>query len=133
MRRSGMADHVFISLHVIVPIPAFMYVRLRELPVLLRIVETFHESPLLFLFGNIQKEFANDYAIAREILFKRADVFIALLPYLFGNQPGWKMLPGQKFLVDPHHQNFFIIRAVEDADLAALRKVARRPPEVVVV
>ena len=35
--------------------------------------------------------------------------------------------------MDAHDENFFVVGAIENADLAALRNALMRPPEVIVV
>src|SRR4029077_3402931 len=81
----------------------------------------------------MQEKLANHYAIPRQVMFKRVDVFIALLPDVLGNQRVRQPLGSQEVRVHADNQNFFVVRAVENPDLAALRNASVRPPQVVVI
>ena len=55
--RARVPEHVLKRLLVLVPVVPFFQIRTRELPVLVRVVESFEETALLFLLGKVQKEF----------------------------------------------------------------------------
>ena len=46
---------------------------------------------------------------------------------------GGNLLLGENFRVHPHHEAFFVVGAVEDADAAALRQRDHAAPEEIVV
>src|SRR5579859_4173674 len=110
-----------------------MNVSLGKLPVLFRFVQAVQEAPLLLLSGYMKKKFSNDHPVAREIVFEIANIFKTFFPDFLGYQLGRKVLLGQKLLVYANHQHFFIVRAIEDADLAALRQSPGGAPEKVMV
>src|SRR4029077_2256719 len=81
----------------------------------------------------MEKELANHCSIAAEVLFETTNIFKAFLPDFLGDQVRRKMLFGKKVLVDADHQDLFIVRAVEDSNLAALRQAAGGPPHEIVI
>jgi hypothetical protein len=46
----------------------------RELPVLLRMIESLEKTFFLFFLGNVEKEFSNDHAVARQVAVEITDV-----------------------------------------------------------
>ena len=70
----GVADHVFVSHHVISPMPALGDVAGGKLPILFGIVEAFEESALLLLAGEVEEEFSDHHTVACEVALEVADV-----------------------------------------------------------
>ena len=58
----------------------FNHVAGLEFPVLVRVVESCQETPFLFLPGNIEPEFDDYGAVAREMLFVLADRVQPIVP-----------------------------------------------------
>src|SRR5215467_9333863 len=126
-------DHLFVRFLIVLPEAALLHVGHGELPILLGILETFEETPFLFIFGDMEKEFADDHAIASEIALESIDVLVALLPDMFGDAAVGEFLRAQKRGMHAHDEHFFVVGAVEDADFAALGNVLMVAPEVIVV
>jgi hypothetical protein len=112
---------------------AFGGVTGREFPILVRIVDACEKAALLFLFGNVKEEFADDDPIAREVSLGVTNVFEAFFPDSFGNEFGWNFLPREQFGVDAHDENVFVVAAVEYADVAAIGQDLEATPKVVVI
>src|SRR5262245_47191752 len=72
--RCGGANGRFVRVLVVVPKPAFVYVRGGELPVLLWSVEALHEALFLLLGRQVQKEFEDDDSLTGEIVLEVRDV-----------------------------------------------------------
>src|SRR5262249_52377012 len=62
-----------------------------------------------------------------------ADVLEALLPDLLAEQLFRDPLPLQHFGMDPDNQHLLVVRAVEDADVPALRHLEVGPPKEIMV
>src|SRR5690349_78700 len=78
--RGGVADHVLVGLHVVLPVVAFLRVGRRELPVLLGIVDALEETPLLLLARDVQEELEDDGAVVVEVALVGPDVPEPILP-----------------------------------------------------
>src|SRR5438128_1250503 len=101
---------------------AFSEIRHRELPLLVVIVQPLEEPPLLLLLRHMQEKLQDDGAVARQMFFELIDILVAILPQ------GWAALRSGEFLsLEPlrmhtHHQHFFVVRTIEDADSTARRQ-----------
>src|SRR5262245_59906726 len=85
MLRRGIADHVLVGLHVVVPVLALLDVAGRELPVLFGVLEPFQKALLLLLPGDVQEELTDDDAVARRIALEAPDVTEPSLPDVLGD------------------------------------------------
>ena len=81
----------------------------------------------------MKKEFSHRYAIPRQILLEIPDVFEPLFPNLFAYKFWRHLLLCQEFGMNPDDEHFFIVTAVKDSDVAAIRQVFHAPPEVIVI
>ena len=70
----------FVGGHVIAPILAFVNIDRGILPILRRLVEARQKPPLLLLRRNVEKELADDRAVARQVLLEGSDILEPLLP-----------------------------------------------------
>src|SRR5215471_2444980 len=131
--RGSIANHVFVSILVVVPALALVYVARREFPVLLRLVQTRQKTFLLLFFGDVEEKLANDGSVTGQVFLKRSDVVKSFFPYVLGHERFGNSLVLQQIGMDAHDQHFFIIRAVENADMAALRKTHGGSPEKIVL
>ncbi len=104
-----MANHVFVGVHVFIPVFAFVNVGLRKLPVLFRLIKTRKETAALLLFRNVEKKLSDYGAIAREITLEIGNVFKPIFPDLLSVQFLRKVLFGEKLRMHTHHQHLFII------------------------
>src|SRR5436309_1367774 len=126
-------DHLLVRLLIVLPEAALLHIGHREFPVLLGIFEALEESLLLFLLGDVQEEFPDQDAVSRQIALIAINVFEALLPDFLGHKLFRNFLPFEQLGMNAHHKDFFIVRAVENPDPSALRKMLIRPPQVVVI
>src|SRR6476469_4954054 len=81
----------------------------------------------------MEKELPDHHAIPRKVLLEVANVFKAFLPDFLSDHFWRQVLFLQEFLMHADHQDFFVIRAVEDADLSALRQLLRGAPKKIMV
>src|SRR5947209_3689085 len=81
----------------------------------------------------MQEELADDNTIVSQVAFEVADIFEAALPDFLVHQLRRKMLFGQQLFMYAHHQHFFIVGAIEDADASALGKTHGSAPEKIMV
>src|SRR5262245_63782546 len=81
----------------------------------------------------MQKELENHHAIARQISLEAANVLKAFLPDVFCDERRRQPLVRQNFRMHPHHEGFFVIAAVENADATALGQTLQATPEIIVV
>src|SRR5262249_4162472 len=91
------------------------------------------EALALLLVGDVEEELADDDAVVGEVALEGADVLVALVPDVLGDQLGGEPLPLQEFRVHPDHQRLLVVAAVEDTDAAALGEALHAAPEEVVV
>ncbi len=110
------------GLDVVVPFFALGIVAGADLPLVRRIVEPRLEALELFFFGDVEKEFQNGRLVLDgEELFPFVDEIIARLPHLF-----WREL------MHAHDEHVFVMRAIEDRNVAALRRMRMDAPQKVV-
>ncbi len=81
----------------------------------------------------MQEEFSNHHPISSQVLFERVDVLVALFPDMLRDLFVGQLLRSQQGGVDAHDQYFFVVGAIENADLAAFRNALMRSPKVIVV
>src|SRR5262245_45090585 len=128
-----MANRVLVGGHVIVPESPLFDVADRELPVLLRILEPLEEALLLLLLRYVEEELADDDSVTSQIFLEVANVLVALLPNVLGDQLGGELLPRQQLVVNADDERLLIVAAVEDADAPALRQRLHRAPQEVMI
>ena len=132
-RPAGVADHVLVGGHVLVPELSLRDVAHRELPVFRWLFDALQEPPFLLFLGDVQKEFQDQRPVAREIALERPDILEPFLPDVLGHQLGGHFLFFEKARMHAHDQHFLIIGAVENPDPAALGKSAGGAPHEVVI
>src|SRR5581483_6510938 len=91
------------------------------------------EAPALFLFRDVEKKFEDQRAVTREMPLEGADIVEPVFPDVPTDEPFWQILRFEQLLVDAHCQDFFVVRAVEDADAAGSRQALRDAPEKIVL
>ena len=128
-----MADHVLIGGLVFAPQRALGDVAHLELPVLCRLFQPGKKAFALLLLGDMQEEFQDHGAVAREIALDRGNILKAVAPDVFGDELWRNFLFGEDFRMHAHHQAFLVMGAIEDADAAALRQRDQAAPEEIVV
>jgi len=75
----------------------------------------------LFSLGDVEKELADDDAVASEVALKGVDIFVALLPDVLPDEAVGKLLRAKKRGMHADNEDFFVVRTVEDTDFAAFR------------
>src|SRR6185369_8752734 len=65
-----MANHLLIRFHVVIPVCALLYIRSRELPVFVGLIEPGQKAALLLFLRKIEKEFKDDKTVAVEMLLQ---------------------------------------------------------------
>ena len=134
MARAGGGEAGLVGLHVRGPVFALFDVGERELPVLLRLVDARKEAFALLFLGQVQEEFDDARAVPVQVALEVADGAVAILPdAVVGDELPGKILFAEDRGMHAHDQHLFVIRAVEDADAAALGKLERRAPQEVVL
>src|SRR4051812_33041273 len=82
----------------------------------------------------MQKELDDRSAVASQVPFEVIDRFVAMFPELFlVCVHAWNVLGGDQIGMNLDDEDLFVIRAVEDADAAALGQRFGAPPEKVMV
>src|SRR5215213_3927557 len=107
---------------VVVPEGALLDVGRGELPALVRVFETGLESPFLLVFGDVQEELQDAYAVVREVAFEVVDLVVALPPDLVGHEVFY-----------PHDEHVLVVGSVEDTDPTPRRRALVIPPQKIVV
>jgi hypothetical protein len=67
------------------------------------------------------------------MVLERAYLLETMLPDVLADGTRWQLLPLQQFRVHAHHEHFFVMGTVENADAPALRKALGGPPQEVVL
>src|SRR5271170_3706414 len=133
MLGRSIADHVLVGFLIVVPIFALVNVCRGELPILPRFVQSGQKAALLFFLRKMEEELANHRAVTRHVALEAANVFEALVPDVLGYERRRKHFGGKSLGMHSHDQHLFVIRAVEDADVAALRQMFGGAPEEIVL
>src|SRR5258706_12514630 len=81
----------------------------------------------------MQKKLADYNTVARQVAFESVDIFVALVPDVFGDQLVRQLLRPQKRRMHAHDENFLVIRTVEDAYLSARRNALISAPKILVI
>src|ERR1700730_3386164 len=132
-RTRSMPDVVRIHGHVSRPQCALGDIGHRKLPVLRGIVEPVEKPLALLLPGEVEEEFQDHDAVAREITLDRRNILKPLAPDVSGDLLGRYPLLLQQFRMHPRHQAFFIMGAIEDADMAARRQRDHVTPHEIMI
>ncbi len=122
----------FVGLAIVVPVGALRDVLGLDLPVLGGLQDAIEQALSLLLPGDMQEDLDDARAVLREVPLEAVDRAVALLPDALLLAVVGQRLCEQDLGVHPDDQHLLVIGAVEDRDLAALGKVARRAPEEVV-
>ena len=129
----GVADHLLVGPHVLVPVRAFAHVTRSKLPVLLRLVEPLEKSLSLLLARHVQEELADDSPVAGQVALEVADVLEALVPDPRRHELRRELLRVEQLIVHAYDEHLLVVGTVEDPDAAALRQRAEASPHVVMV
>src|SRR5262249_44357879 len=81
----------------------------------------------------VEKKFSNDYAIPRQILFKIADVFETMFPNLLTYEFWRQLLPRHEFRMHADDEHLFVVTAIKDSNVSAVRQTFHAPPEVIMI
>ena len=118
---------------VVVPVLALLDVARVELPVLLRRVDARQLAAALLVLRDVQVDLDNVGAVVHQVLLEVVDFLEPLLPEPLAQCSRREALAVEELRMDAHHQHFLVVRAVEDADVAARRERLDRTPEEVVI
>ena len=120
-RGAAFSQGVLIGAGVVVPVLALLEIVQRQLPIAGGILHAGQESLLLLLLANVQEKFQDGDAAGVQHAFEFVDVPVALRPNFFGNQA-----------VDAGDEHVFVVRTVEDSDIASARYGFVNSPEEIV-
>jgi hypothetical protein len=81
----------------------------------------------------VQEELQHDHAVPAQVTLEPADVRVAILEDLLRLRLDGQPLALEELGMHADHQHLLVVRAVEDADAAALGEALRAAPEKVVV
>jgi hypothetical protein len=101
-----------------------------ELPLLVRLVEPSEEALLLLVPRDVEEALDDLRPAAVEVALEGVDVLVALLPDPAGLR---NPLSFEPLGMHAHREHLLVVRAIEDADAAALGRARRHAPEEVVV
>src|SRR5579859_7386805 len=131
---AGRADTLLIGFHVLLPESALLDIRGAEFPVLCRVIDAFEKSLALFILRQVEEEFHDSGAIGVEVPFQIVDGTIAVVPDgVLAVGRVRESFTVQDVGMYAHDQHLFVVRPVENADPPALRQVAGRAPEKVML
>jgi len=130
---AGGADGLLAGLHLVVPETTFNQVCHRELPVLPGIFKPLQEPLSLLVLGDVEKELQHQCPISGQVPLQGVDILEAVGPESFVEPGAGNALGLEQFRMDPDHQDFLVVRAVEDANPASLRERPSVPPKEVVI
>src|SRR6516225_6386539 len=100
---------------------------------LLRLVEPIEEALLLLLPGYIQKELENDRPLPGQVFLEVGNVGETLVPDALAHARRGQLLALEDIGVHADHEDFLVVRAIEDADTAAFGQGLHVPPQKVMV
>jgi len=76
----------------------------------------------------MKEELHHDNSITVQITLEAANVLETLVPDMFGHERWRNLFLGEKFGMDADNQRFFVITAIEDANVAAVRQAPHATP-----
>ena len=127
----GLVDRRFEGLLIVVPVLALLIVGCREFPVLLRLLDPGQEAARLLLLGHVQEELDGADAVVPQIALIVFDVLIAVVQQILLAEPV-RMCLGLPQLLHLVDEQLFIVRAVENPDLALHGHRILHAPQIVV-
>src|SRR5437868_6590079 len=118
---AGGADAFLVSLHVLVPMLAFLNICNAEFPIFFGPVQAFEKALSLFFFRDVEKELDDASAVIMEMAFESDNGTIALIPdIIFVQYFIRQAFAFENLRMHAQDQDFFVIGTVEDADASAL-------------
>src|SRR4029078_8167701 len=96
-------------------------VRGRELPVVVGQVDAAEEAQALLLLREVEEQLHDAEAFVDEVALPVVDLAVAPLPDVAAARLPRQLLPREQLLMHAHDDDLLVVRAVEDADLAAGR------------
>ena len=108
----------FVCLLVITPFSPHFQIAWCDFPVFCRIFKARTKSLRLFRVGDVKEKFKDDDIVLGEVFFKGVDLLESGPPDFFRRE-----------LHDSHHENVFIVRPIENSNLAARRHGFVNSPE----
>src|SRR5262249_14617881 len=118
---ASVPGHILARLRVVVPVLPFGEILGTDLPVLLRMIETFLQPFSLLILADMQIELENGRSVLGEVLFKSVDGLKSLLHLVLG-----------KIAMHAHYEDVFVVGTIEDANHAKTRSRSVHAPEKVV-
>src|SRR5438874_4463917 len=98
--------YILERLDVITPIFAFFVIRVADLPLAIRVIQSLLEPGKLFLFRNVQEKFENRRVVLRrDQPFKIVYLIVSFRPDLLRRQ-----------IVNSYYQHVFIVGTIENSD-----------------
>ncbi len=117
---------------VVIPVAAFSDVAWRELPVVIREVQATEEALALFLLREVEQDLEHPYSVLGQVVLPGVDLGEPTFPDVLSGGLVRQVLGFQELGVNPYDQHLFVVRPVENADLAAGGEQSLVAPEVVV-
>src|ERR1019366_1944495 len=118
---AAFCEGVFVSGHVFIPKFPLVGIRLGDLPSSLRFIDALFEALFLLVLADVQEEFQYLHVVFAQRLFKLVDLVVTPRPDILGNE-----------VVDAYDENIFVMRAVENPDIAVLGNGLVYAPEKIV-
>src|SRR4051812_33502301 len=133
--RARSTQHVLVCPLVFIPMRAFLYVRSRELPILLRVVQTRQKTLSLLFTRNVQEKLQNSRVLFGKRPFEVIDVVVSRLPNMFEPLlPKFtrEQLAIEKVWMNAHDQHFLVVGTIENCNLSGWGQDPHWPPEKMV-
>jgi hypothetical protein len=118
---AGVVDHAFISALVIGPQRAFGVVALADFPLPILVFQPHAEAFELLFGADVEEELEHARALFGQQFLELVDLVVALLPRALVD-----------IAVDARDQHVFVVRSVEDRDLALARRAGVDAPQEIV-
>lgn len=115
------AEDGFVGFGVVFPVFAFFQVFRVELPVFIRIVTPGIQPLQLLVFADVEKELQDGDVVFRKNFFKCIDLVVTARPDVLVDQ-----------IMDSHDENVFVMRTVEDTNVASGRDCSVDAPKIIV-
>ncbi len=112
---------------------SLLHVAGLELPVGSGILDAIEEALALLGAPHVEPELDDARAVPGEVLLELADRLVALVEEDGELGAIGQALALEDLRVDLHHQHLFVVAAVPDPDVPALRKASHAAPEKVVI
>src|SRR5581483_2510569 len=118
MVRTAFRKRVLISALIGIPVFSFRVIRFADLPLPSGIFQSLFEALQLLFFADVQEELQNMRAARHKPSFEVVNFVVSLGPDALGLQ-----------IVYSYHQHTLILRAIENDDFAAPRRLAFDAPQ----